>query len=122
MRTASSYSNTSTVCPHNPGSIEPEVVEPNLSLLPHPAGLLAEAEDPSEAGRCNPAAPGVAQDDFWRQIIDPAVGIRVLVRPMAPELVIAHELGMLPVDRFTVGAPSYIVAGAKFATAEIFGS
>jgi hypothetical protein len=29
-------------------NIETEVVEPNLTLLPHLAGLLAEAEDPPE--------------------------------------------------------------------------
>jgi hypothetical protein len=29
-------------------NLEAEVVEPNLPLLPHPAGLLAEAEDPPE--------------------------------------------------------------------------
>ena len=34
--------------------IETEVVEPNLTLLPHLAGLLTEAEDPSEAGRFAP--------------------------------------------------------------------
>jgi len=34
--------------PQDPIHIEPEVVEPNLPLLPHPACLLAEAEDPPE--------------------------------------------------------------------------
>ena len=76
---------------------EHEVVEPNLSLLPPLADLLAEAEDPSEAERCDRTAPSIAQDDFRRQIIDPAVGIRAFVRPMAPKLVIVHEVGMLPV-------------------------
>ena len=45
--------------------VEAKVVEANLTLLAHLAGLLAEAEDPPEAGRFDHAAPGVAQDDLW---------------------------------------------------------
>jgi hypothetical protein len=41
-------------------------MEPNLTLLTHLAGLLTEAEDPSEADRFDRAAPGVAQNDLWR--------------------------------------------------------
>ena len=78
---------------------EAKVVEPNLPLLPHLAGLLTEAEDPSEAGRFDRAAPGVAQNDFWRQIIEPPLGIGGFVGPMAPKLIILHELRMLPIDR-----------------------
>lgn len=46
--------------------IEAEGMEPNLTLLTHLAGLLTEAEDPSEADRFDRAAPGVAQNDLWR--------------------------------------------------------
>ena len=43
---------------------EPEVVEPNLTLLPHLAGLLAEAGDPPETRGFDRTAAGVAQDDL----------------------------------------------------------
>jgi hypothetical protein len=74
-------------------------MEPNLTMLTHLAGLLTEAEDPSEAGRFDRAAPDVAPNDLWRQIIDPALGIHAFMRPMRPKLIVLDERRMLPIDR-----------------------
>ena len=74
-------------------------MEPNLPLLMHLTGLLAEAEDPPETGRVDRTAPGVTQNDLWRQIVDAPRGIGAVKRPMAPKLIILHKLGMLPIDQ-----------------------
>ena len=87
---------------------EATVVEPTLPLLPHLAGLLTEAEDPSEAGRFDLAAPGVAQNDRWRQIVEPPLGIGAFVGPMAPQLIILHARRRLPIDPLAIGTAGHI--------------
>jgi hypothetical protein len=94
--------------PEDPIHIEAEGVQPHLTLLAHLAGLLAEAEDAPEAGRFDDTAPGMAQDDLWRQIIHPALGISTFMRPMAPELIVRYERRMLPLDSLPIGAVGHI--------------
>jgi hypothetical protein len=88
--------------------IQDKVVEPNLALLPHLPGQLAEAEDPPEARRFDGAAAGVTQDDLRRQVVDTPLGIGTFVRLMAPELIILDELRMLAIDQLPVRATHHV--------------
>ena len=88
--------------------INPEVVEPNVALLAHLARQLAEPEDPPEAGRFNGGPPGIAQDHLWGQVVHAPLGVQTFVRPMAPELIVLHELRVLPIHRLPIGRSRYI--------------
>jgi hypothetical protein len=50
---------------------EAEVMEPNLAILPHLAGLLAEAEDAPKAARLDLSPLGIPQDDLRRHVVQP---------------------------------------------------
>jgi hypothetical protein len=80
---------------------------PNLPLLPPLAGLLPAAEDPSEADRCDRAAPGVARHGLWREIIDPALGLRACMRLMAPRRIVLDDRRRLPIGHRAIGAASH---------------
>jgi hypothetical protein len=86
--------------------IDPKVVEPNLVVLTDWACELAEPEDSPEAAGLDQAAFGIPEHHLWRHIIQPSLVIPPLVRPMPPELIVPHELRMLPIDRFPIRAPS----------------
>jgi hypothetical protein len=69
---------------------------------------LAKPEDASETARFDEAPPGIGQDDFQRHIVVPPLGILAFVGPMAPERLVLHELGMLPIHRLPIGAACHI--------------
>ena len=88
--------------------IDPKIVEPNLAMLADLARELAEPEDAPEAAGLDQAALGIPEHDLWRQIVQPPLVILPFVGPMPPELVIPHELGMLPIDPLPIGTASHV--------------
>jgi hypothetical protein len=68
-----------------------EAMAPHLPLRPPLAGLLTEAEGPSEADRFDRAAPG----------------LRALMRPMAPELIVLDERCLRLIGHRASGAASH---------------
>jgi hypothetical protein len=94
--------------PEDPIHIDPEVVQSNLTLLAHLAPELAKPEDASETARFDETPPGIGQDDFRRHVVEPPLGVLTFVRPMAPELIILHELGVLPIHRLPIGAACHV--------------
>jgi hypothetical protein len=94
--------------PQDPIPREPEVVQANLTGLAHPARQLAEAEDALEAGGLDRSAVRLAQDHRWRHIEDTPLRVGAFMGPVAPKLIVGHDLRILAIDRRTIGAASDI--------------
>jgi hypothetical protein len=45
----------------------------------------------------------LVQEDFRRDVLEPSLIILTCVRPIAPELIVLDELGMLPIHRLPIG-------------------
>jgi hypothetical protein len=90
--------------PEAPIHIGPEVVRANLPMRAHLARQLAEPEDPPEAARFAEASPGIGQEDFRRDVVESPLSVLPFMGPMAPALIVLHELGMLPRHRCPIGA------------------
>ena len=84
--------------------VEAEIMEPNLPVSPHQACHLTEPEDAAEAAGVHGAPFGIPEHHLRCEIVDPALRIPACMRPVPPELVIVHELGMLPIDHRPFGA------------------
>jgi hypothetical protein len=79
--------------------VDAKGVAANLPLSAPRAGDVAEAEDARQTARVHRPAPGIAESHRWRQRGDPAPGVLAFVSPMAPELIVLHELRVLLVDQ-----------------------
>jgi len=98
------YQDLDGLCPEGPIHIQAEVVKPNVPILAHLTGQLAEPEDPAQADGVHGTPFGLAQNHLRGQIVDPSLVIGPFVRPMAPELIILHELRMLAIHVRVCGA------------------
>ena len=85
-----------------------KVVETNLAVLTYLACELAEPEDAPQAVHLDHSSRGMTKHDLWRHIVPPSLVILTYVRPMPPEPVIVHELGMLPRHRFPISTADHI--------------
>src|SRR6267142_929155 len=88
--------------------IEAEVVQSNLTMLAYLAPELAKPEDAPETACFYESPRGIGQDDFRRHVVDSPVGVLTCVRPMTPELIVLHELGMLPIHRLPISTSRHI--------------
>jgi hypothetical protein len=96
------------LAPEAPIPIEPEVVQANLPMLAHLTRQVAEPEDPPEAARVDEASLGMGQDDFRRDVVESPLSVLPFLGPMAPELIVLHELRMWPIHRLPVGAAGHL--------------
>ncbi len=84
--------------------VEAKVMEPDLPVSPHPACHLTEPEDAAETAGVHGTSFGTPKHHLGCEIVDSALSIPAFMRPVPPELVVVHELGMLPIDHHPFGA------------------
>jgi hypothetical protein len=89
-------------------AVEAQIVEPDLTVSPYRACHLTKPEDAAEAAGIYGAPLGPPEHHLGCEIVDSTLSIPAFMRPVPPELVIMHELGMLPIDHRPFGAAADI--------------